>query len=125
MALSDDEKIEVRRHCGYPAHGTGASGFSSWLFFQAYGLLEYRMNNLVDGEIRVLRRHLATLAKLEVEIPRSAENLDTNTASVWTRNQNETEDRERLYDNWRKRLCGFMGIPPGPALRTTLPALIV
>ena len=41
--LSDDEKANIRRFCGYPAYGAGPSGFQGWRFFQAYGLLEYRL----------------------------------------------------------------------------------
>lgn len=118
MALTDHEKIETRRHCGYPVYGGTASGFSSWRFYQAFGLMEYRINNLTDGELSVLRRYLATLNVLEAAIPHAADNLDTNQAAVWTRNQNESRDRERLYDGWRVRLCDFLGIPSGPGIRS-------
>ena len=125
MGLTDDEKIETRRQCGYPAYGNSSAGFSSWRFFQSYGLLEYRIHNLADGELNVLRRHLSTLARLEAAIPGSADNLDTKSASVWVRNDAEVRDRERLYDNWRSRLCDFLGVPPGPGLRSSSPTLVV
>jgi hypothetical protein len=124
-ALTDNEKIATRRHCGYPAYGGTAAGFSSWRFYQVYGLLEFRINNLADGEVTVVRRYLETLASLEAAIPRSSENLDTNQAAVWSRNPNEYRDRERLFDNWRVRLCGFLGIPPGPGVHSNSPNLIV
>jgi hypothetical protein len=123
--LTDSERIDTRRHCGYPAYGGTASGFSSWRFFQVYGLLEYRLNNLADGEIIVVRRYLTTLTGLEAAIPHASDNLDTNQAAVWSRNPNECRDREQLYDGWRTRLCTFLGIPPGPGLRSSAPALIV
>jgi hypothetical protein len=123
--LTDSEKIETRRQCGYPAYGGTAAGFSSWRFYQIYGLLEYRMGNLSDGEVNVVRRYLVTLASLETAIPRSSDNLDTDQASIWTRNLNEIRDREQLYDNWRIRLCAFFGIPPGPGLGSNSPSLIV
>ena len=25
-------------------------------------------------------------------------------------------DRTALFDDWRRRLCGFLGVPPGPSL---------
>lgn len=116
MSLTDAEKTDARRFCGYPAYGAGSAGFQNWRFYQAYGLLEFRLNNLADSELTVLRRYLATLAGLEFAIPRAAENLDTDQAAVWTRNRNETQDRTTLFDGWCRRLCGFLGIPPGPAL---------
>jgi hypothetical protein len=123
--LTDNEKIATRRHSGYPAYGGTASGFSSWRFFQVYGLLEYRLNNLADGEITVVRQYLVTLTGLEAAIPRASDNLDTDQAAVWSRNPNEFRDREQLYDGWRIRLCAFLGIPPGPGLRSGSPTLIV
>jgi hypothetical protein len=123
--LTDAEKIDARRHCGYPAYGGTASGFSSWRFFQVYGLLEYRLTNLADGELVVVRRYLTTLAGLEAAIPGASDNLDTDQAAVWSRNPNECRDREQLFDGWRTRLCAFLGIPPGPGIRSSSPNLIV
>ena len=123
--LTDGEKIDTRRHCGYPAYGGTLGGFSSWRFYQAFGLLEYRIANLADGEVNVVRKYLVTLAGLEDAIPRAAGNLDTNQAAVWSRNENECRDREKLYDGWRTRLCAFLGIPPVPGLCSTSPNLIV
>jgi hypothetical protein len=73
----------------------------------------------------VVRRYLVTLTTLETAIPRASENLDTDQAAVWTRNQNEFRDRERLFDNWRIRLCAFIGLTPGPGIRSNSPNLVV
>lgn len=116
MSLTDAEKTDARRFCGYPAYGAGSAGFQNWRFYQVYGLMEFRLNNLAAAEEAVLRRYLATLTTLEFAVPRSGENLDTDQAAVWTHNRSETEDRAALLDDWRRRLCGFLGIPPGPAL---------
>jgi hypothetical protein len=116
MPLTDAEKTDARRFCGYPAYGVTAAGFQNWRFYQAYGLLEFRLNNLADAELAVLRRYLQTLLGLEAAIPQAAENLDTDQAAIWTRNRHEAQDRAALFDDWRRRLCGFLGIPSGPAL---------
>jgi hypothetical protein len=114
--LTDAEKTDVRRYCGYPAYGAAPVGFQTWRFFQVYGLLEFRMSNLSQAEIGIVRRHLVTLHGLEAAVPRSGENLDTDQAAVWTHNRDETRDRVRLFDSWCRRLCGFLGVPAGPAL---------
>jgi hypothetical protein len=124
-ALSDAEKTDARRFCGYPAYGAAPVGFETWRFYQVYGVLEFRLNNLSSSELGVIRRYLATLTVLEVAVPRSGENLDTDIAAVWTRNRSEPLDRSRLFDDWRRRLCGFLGIPPGPALIDHGIALVV
>lgn len=116
MAFTDAEKTDIRRFCGYPAYGAGAAGFQSWRFYQAYGTLEYRMNNLSDAELVVVRRQLGTLSALEAAICEASGHLDTNAAATWERNPNEPRDRQRLFDDIRRRLCGFFGLPPGPAL---------
>ena len=123
--LTEAQKVEVRRFCGYPAYGAGAAGFDSWRFFQAYGTLEYRMNNLAADEVAVVLRYLATLEALEQAIPQSADNLDTEAAGPWQHNPKELRERLQLFDHWRRRLCQFLGLPPGPAFEAAGLTLIV
>jgi hypothetical protein len=125
MSFTEPEKTDIRRFCGYPAYGAGESGLQGWRFYQAFGLLEFRMNNLSDAEAAVVRRYLATLSGLELAIPQAGDNLDTEQAAVWTRNRDELRERNRLFDDWRRRLCGFLGIPPGPAMGSGGIALVV
>jgi hypothetical protein len=125
MPFTDAEKTDIRRFCGYPAYGAANSGMQGWRYFQVYGLLEYRMNNLSDAEIAVVRRYLATLNILEIAVPSSGDNLDTDQAAVWTRNRDELRDRAKLFDDWRRRLCGFFGVPPGEALMNNGISLVV
>ena len=69
LCFTDGQKADIRRFCGYPAYGAGASGFNGWRFFQAYGTLEYRLNNLAPAEIAVTLQYISTLATLEAAIP--------------------------------------------------------
>ena len=123
--LTDAEKVDIRRYCGYPAYGAALTGMQSWRYFQVYGLFEFRLTNLSDPEIAVARRYLGMLTTLEVAVPAASENLDTDQASVWTRNKSELADRLQLLDEWRRRLCGFLGVPVGPALSSGTATLIV
>ena len=116
MAFSEQERTDVRRFCGYPAFGAGTQGFQNWRFYQAYGLLEFRLNWLTGSEEAVVRRYLATLAEMELALAASSSGLDIGEASGFVRNANELSDRTRLLDGWRRRLCGFLGVPAGPAL---------
>lgn len=123
--LTDPEKVDIRRFCGYPAYGAAPTGMQSWRYFQVYGLLEFRLTNLSDPEIVIARRYLGNLSVLELAVPTSSDNLDTDEASMWTRNKNEVTDRIRLFDEWRRRLCGFLGVPVGPALPSGTASLVV
>lgn len=88
-------------------------------------MLEFRISNLSVSELGVVRRHLATLLSLESAVVAASDNLDTAQAAVWTRNKDEVADRIRLFDEWRRRLCGFLGVPAGPALSDGSTTLIV
>ncbi len=116
MAFLENQLVDIRRFCGYPVYGVGATGFQGWRFFQAEGLLEYRMQNLAPAEEAVVLTYLTQLYSLEANVTGVADRLDTAKASVWTRNPQELRERAWLFDDWRRRLCGFMGVPPGPAL---------
>lgn len=116
VAFTDGQKADIRRFCGYPAYGAGAGGFDSWRFFRAFGTLEYRMNNLAAAEVAVTLQYISTIASLEAAVPPTSDNLDTESAVAWTHNADELRDRLSLLDGWRRRLCGFLGVPPGPAL---------
>lgn len=123
--LTDAEKTDVRRFCGYPAYGSGATGFQTWRFNMSYGQLEYRINNLSQAELGVVRRYIATLVGMELAIPRSGESMDTDQASMWTRNKDEPHDRVALFEDWSRRLCGFLGCSLGPALRSSAISIVV
>jgi hypothetical protein len=97
----------------------------SWRYFQAYGQLEFRLTNISAPEVVIVRQYLGTLATLELAVPAASDNLDTDQASLWSRNKDELTDRLRLLDEWRRRLCGFLGVIPGHALPAGTATLIV
>ena len=106
-------------------YGAAPDGFQTWRFYQVYGLLEFRLNNLSDSELVVIRRYLSTLAGLEQAVPRSGDNMDTDQAAVWTHNKSEVKDRVALLDDWCRRLSTFLGVPFGPALMSGSIALVI
>jgi len=114
--FADAEKTDLRRFMGYPAYGAGASGFQGWRFFEAYGTLEFRMNNASPSEYQVTRQYLSQLYTLESAILGAGTNMGTDEAAVWKRNKNELRDRLAQFTNWRRTLCAFFGVPPGPEL---------
>lgn len=124
--VSDADKTDARRFCGYPAIGNSADGNAGWRYFQVYGELEYRLANLSASEEAVLGRYLSTLRALEQAVVDASNNLDTAQAAVWSRSPTEVGDRTSLLDDWRRRLCAFLGLPPGQALarKTTVPLAI-
>ena len=113
--LSSVELTEARRHLGYPAHGL-AGAIDGWQYSRVDGVVEHRLVHLSDAEEGVVRQYLGTLNVLERAIPEMGVSLDTNAAAGWVRNPDELEDRGRLFDEWRRRFCAFVGVAPGPGL---------
>ena len=116
--LTDAQLVDARRYCGFPVYGGQPVQAFGYRFFQWYGTLEFRMNNLDPAETTVVTNMLTTLNTLESAIPGTGSNLDTESAGPWVHNKNELRDREALYLSWRLKLCAFFGVPPGPYLQT-------
>ena len=112
--LTNAQKVDIRRYCGYPAYGGQPVQAFGHRFYQQYGTLEFRMNNLMPEEEAVVTARLTDLNTMEAALPATASNLDTDQAAVWTHNKNEVRDRRQLYTYWRRELCNFFGVPPGP-----------
>jgi len=119
--LTLQQQADARRFMGYPILGdTTPDDRSDAAYAQVtsgrYQTLAHRLNTLRPEEEAIVAGYLATLAGLEIGITRAADNLDTDKAAVWQRNRSEVADRTRLYNQWRRQLCGLLGIPPGPTL---------
>ncbi len=115
-SFTDAEKADVRRFCGYPAYGADGANSGVFVFFDRYRTMEYRLNNSRPEERQVIRLQLATLYAQEAALWVSSDNLDTDQAAVWKHNKNEVRDRTGLFNQTRRDLARFFGIPPGPAL---------
>jgi hypothetical protein len=83
------------------------------------------MNNMSTNEMAVVLTYLATLAQLEQAVLGASDNLDSDAAASWSHNRNEVTDRLRLFDAWRRRLCAFIGVPPGEGLGQAGLSLVV
>jgi len=119
--LTDAQMVDARRYAGYSLVGDTLVDDRSDLAWGVVGpiqwqTLDHRLRNLSAAEEVVMVNFLTTLNSLEKAITDSGENLDTAQAAVWTHNPNEVRDRTKLYNQQRRSMCGFLGIPPGPAL---------
>lgn len=114
--FTEAELISIRRFCGYPAVGTGVIVFPFPWWFKYYSALETRLQNLTDAEASQVNTYLTQLDALETAIFNASTNLGTASAAVWVRNEKEVQERTNLLDQWRRKLCGFLGVPPGPDL---------
>lgn len=125
MALTDAQKADCRRWCGYPqvgaSHPTDANRdfVFGWVLPGVHATLTGVLNDLLpENESILINTYLTPLAAREAEIQGAADNLDTIEAAVWKRDPEEVDRRVRLFNYLRKQMCGFLGIPPGPELQT-------
>lgn len=118
--FSSQQLTDIRRFCGYPAIGDGNVVFPFPWVMRQYLALEYRLQHLsqTDGTTLV-SQYLAPLYAVEQSLASVWQNLDTSQAAVWTHNVNEQRDKVEAFDYWRRRLCAFLQIPPGPELLAT------
>ncbi|MDY7559957.1 hypothetical protein QN366_04855 [Pseudomonas sp. CCC3.2] len=119
--LTDTQLSDARRYAGYPFRGDltlgdGLDLAHGWVSPIIWQTLQHRLTTLrPEEEVRIIT-FLTTLAGLETDVTGSSSNLDTDQAAVWTHNKNEVNDRMSLYRLWRRELCAFIGVPPGPGL---------
>lgn len=124
MALTDQQMTDARRYLGYPLVGTTMPITPEQdIVYLRFGLvimsLYTRLTTMTaTEEATLIAQYLTPLATMETAIPGAGQNLDTAQAAVWTHNPNEVRDRVKLFDGWRRRMCDFLGCPPGPGLGT-------
>lgn len=122
--LTDTQLSDTRRYAGYPFQGDvamdgGRDLAYGWVSPIIWQTLQHRLTTLRPEEEARIITFLTTLAGLETGVTGAAANLDTEQAAVWTRNKDEVADRMKLYRLWRRELCAFIGVPPGPGLGGT------
>lgn len=127
--LTPAQLADARRHMGYPMLGdTDPDDRSDAAYVRVtsgrFQTLAHRLNTLRAEEETIVTNYLITLAGLEAGIAAAAGNLDTDKAAVWQRNRSEVSDRTRLYNQWRRQLCGFIGVAPGPSLGNGLSRVV-
>ncbi|CNF10002.1 Uncharacterised protein [Yersinia rohdei] len=119
--LTDQQVSDIRRYLGYPMLGDTTADSSrdfayGWVSPGTWQTLQHRLTSLRPEEEVTVLNYLAKISVLEEAVTDSSENLDTDQAAVWYHNKNEVSDRMKLFRLWRRELCGFIGIHPGPSL---------
>lgn len=120
--LTAQQMSDVRRFAGYPmladTQADDSRDFAyGWVSPGVWQTLEHRLTNMRPEEESILiTTYLTPLYTLETAVTAAGDNLDTDIAAVWTHNKNEVRDRTKLFDQWRRRMCYFIGVAPGPSL---------
>ncbi len=114
--FTDTQLTDIRRFCGFGMYGDGSVvGGAPWMMTY-YLALEYKLQHMSTAEGAVVVARLADLNTLEAAIPAASSTLNVAQAGPFTRNANEIRDRMALFNTWRRELCAFLMIQPGPGL---------
>lgn len=122
MAMTAQQLSDVRRYAGYPLLADQTADDNrdfayGWVLPGVWQTLAHRLAHLrAEEETTLINVYLTNLATLETALVGSGADLDTEQAAVWVRNKNEVSDRAALFDDWRRRMCAFIGLAPGPSL---------
>jgi hypothetical protein len=111
--LTDAQKDDIRRHCGFPVFGNGISASPpsfGYRYYDWYLIIEYRMNNLsTNQELLLTTVYIPNCTAALNAIQTASTNLDTDRAAVWYHNKYEVRDRFNLYKLQCQLLIQFMG----------------
>lgn len=129
MALTEQQKLDVRRYCGYPLVGDipvsrDNDPAHGWVSPGSFQTLTRRLSTLsAVEEATLIAKFLTPLTTLETALWAAGADLDTKKAAVWERNPNQIQESSALYKKARLALCSFVGVTPGPDISggATLP----
>jgi len=113
--LTEEEKMQIRKFCGYTNWGKQPSAGMGWRAWEANAYLENKMNALTDvEEERVKTLYIPNCLTAETNIQSVSQLLLVDTAAVFVRNKLQLKENIQLYNYWRLELCRFLGIGVGP-----------
>jgi hypothetical protein len=115
MAMTKEEKVMIRHHCGFlnvTAVSTFALGTPAAVETQF--IIEGAMDRILPEAEGLARRCLAILDKIEGQMVDDVELLAVVSVDEITVNGDEQNKLKREYVYWRNALCNLMGIYPNP-----------
>lgn len=124
MALTAAQIADVRRYAGYWLSGTtqtvDADNDTVYMVFGMTQMSLYtRLTTLSASEESVLvNTFLANISLMEAALAASYDCMDTAKAGIWEANPREFEERTALMNKFRRDMCAFLGLPPGPGLKS-------
>lgn len=115
MPLSEDEKVRVRNHLGYPQVSQLASiQFGLPKPLQTAFLLETALDKIVEGALATVRHYLQVLDDTEARMLKAQKRLAVRRIDEIETREDEIERLDRDYVKWAHRLADLFGVPLYP-----------
>lgn len=112
--------VQILDLCGFPARGNGTVVFPAPWINKQYLAIEYRLQNLsVDEGNYLLTTYVQPLLQMQAQFTNATATLNIGVAGPYVRNPKEMRERRKAYDDWRRLLCRFFDVDPGPGITDT------
>lgn len=110
--LTEEEKNRIRHHLGYLVTEPASSiqlGYPR--ASQPQFLVELSMNRIPEQAVGQIRRYVGILDKTEDRLFEAQERLAASALGEITLREDETDQLEREYARWARRLADDLGVP--------------
>lgn len=116
MPLTDEERVKVRYHLGFPQISPSQSlAFGAVIPTQANFLIEASMNNLIVGAEEIVRSLICTLDEIECLMRRALPDLQVSRTGGGVELDTGYNDRlEAEYNRFAGRLADVFAVPFHP-----------
>jgi hypothetical protein len=111
MALSEEDKTDLRFFLGYAMVGDDPNSLTNAYPHQLDVTLEDHMRHLTSSEENKVKELLDELREMDAEIKAARATLNIDTAGAFKKNKAELRDRISLYNYTRKQLGTFLQVP--------------
>lgn len=115
MAISEQDKVRARHHCGYLNVGS-ASTFALGIpaGVQTQFTIEGAWSKVLPQAESLFRSHLDKLDAIEEQIVDNTENVAVSKIDEIELRPDEFRQLIQRYMYWQGALCNLMGITPNP-----------
>lgn len=113
--LTDEEKVDGRRHMGYlnvQEAATFVLGVPAAV--QTQFVIEGALNKLLAAAEPTFRRYIQVLNGIECQIVEDQSNLAAKQIGNIQVNTEEFTDLMKQYKFWQGQLANLLGVPPNP-----------
>lgn len=111
MALTEAQKVDLRRHLGFGMMGDNPTATDVVYGRNVNPWMEDRMVHLTADEEAFVVDRLSLLNDMEQEYFDSRDNFDTLAAGSFKQNPNEAKQRRSMLVKARKELARFLDAP--------------
>jgi hypothetical protein len=115
MPLTDQDKMQIRRHLGYPLVASQAAvAFGVPRPLSTSFILEQNMNQLMEIAVGAVRSYIAQLNCIEEKLVGAQNYLVAEKLEDLTLRDNHPQLLEEEFNRWAKRLADALGVPLYP-----------